>query len=657
MTTQPGIYEGPLPPSFAFGRCVLDVAYASFDSPDDADNLPEKRRPVRAALELTPNLTGAFGAARTLYGPVGVTLTTENGVFDFWAIDSTNSTVTPAGWSWKAALKVDGVAWSRFEFTPDSTSTDPLNLLDAALLASAATPPAQVSLAEQITRTWDGQINGYQTRTVSGAATIDSGTGTWALDLAGDTTLTIDGKNGSTVALNAAPNGHTLTVTDGPTLTTGGLTLLKRTRDLWVPATSTAASSGGEPIKVGGVAPASGWWLDTEAAPTVTTVTATAPTFTDADGTAADTYTIPATAGVEYLVGGTPQAAGTYPGTGTVTVTARATTGYALTGTASWSNTYSTTTAPVSVTATAPTMDDTADTYTIPSKAGVDYYVGGVKQTAGTKTYSDTDTDVTVTAQAQAGYTLTGTASWTLDFTKKAVAPVPSGAYDDAVLADSPILYVPLDDAVGTTSPRVLGTLAAQNPVGAPVGATLGAPGIGDGSTSASFPGGVSSYVETSGTKVVKVDGTSGAFWGITAVGIEVLCDLTSTAAAPSGVAIVVGAGNSIALGMRPDGRIVASCGGSTSFVEAASTAPFTDRQHLAMDWDGTTVRIYRNGSVIGSVAKAGTIQVDARFVVGNTGPTRSGDSPAGLIAGAAVYTAAPGAARFLAHAQAAGLA
>lgn len=324
MTTQPGIYEGPLPPSFAFGRCVLDVAYASFDSPDDADNLPEKRRPVRAALELTPNLTGAFGAAGTLYGPVGVTLTTENGVFDFWAIDSTNSTVTPAGWSWKAALKVDGVAWSRFEFTPDSTSTDPLNLLDAALLASAATPPAQVSLAEQITRVWDGQINGYQTRTVAGAASVAATTGTWALDLAADTTLTIDGTNGQTVVLDLVAAGHTLTVTDctsGPWSSDGKIALHK-SRNLW------AGGSGG-------------------GAATLTQVTPTAPEFTDSpDG--GGTYTIPTKTGVVYKVGGTVTAAGEYPVAGasatTVTVTAEPSDAdkYEIAGgaTASWSHTF-----------------------------------------------------------------------------------------------------------------------------------------------------------------------------------------------------------------------------------------------------------------------------------------------------------------------------
>jgi sugar phosphate isomerase/epimerase len=66
-------------------------------------------------------------------------------------------------------------------------------------------------------------------------------------------------------------------------------------------------------------------------------------TFTDVAGTTRDTYTVPAKAGVEYLVGDAVVAAGTYPGTGEVTVTARAAKGYALAegATTSWSFTFS----------------------------------------------------------------------------------------------------------------------------------------------------------------------------------------------------------------------------------------------------------------------------------------------------------------------------
>lgn len=65
-------------------------------------------------------------------------------------------------------------------------------------------------------------------------------------------------------------------------------------------------------------------------------------TFTDECGTINGTYSIPGTTGVEYLVNGQVTGAGSYPGTGRVTVTARATTGYVLAeaATSSWDHTF-----------------------------------------------------------------------------------------------------------------------------------------------------------------------------------------------------------------------------------------------------------------------------------------------------------------------------
>jgi beta-glucosidase len=75
-------------------------------------------------------------------------------------------------------------------------------------------------------------------------------------------------------------------------------------------------------------------------------------TFADQPGTDDDTFTVPATEGVEYLVDGEVVAAGTHPGAGTVTVTARALEGYVLVegATAEWSYTFD---------ATAPTTNPT----------------------------------------------------------------------------------------------------------------------------------------------------------------------------------------------------------------------------------------------------------------------------------------------------------
>lgn len=72
-------------------------------------------------------------------------------------------------------------------------------------------------------------------------------------------------------------------------------------------------------------------------------VTPGAVTFTDAAGTQDDTYTVPAVDGVQYLVGGVALDPGTYPGQGTVTVTARAAPGFELAdgAVAEWSYAFS----------------------------------------------------------------------------------------------------------------------------------------------------------------------------------------------------------------------------------------------------------------------------------------------------------------------------
>ncbi|MGO1740006.1 MAG: sialidase family protein [Actinomycetaceae bacterium] len=71
-------------------------------------------------------------------------------------------------------------------------------------------------------------------------------------------------------------------------------------------------------------------------------------TFADEAGTAEDTYTVPEVEGVEYVVGDEVVAAGTYPGEGAVTVTARAKDGFELAvgATTEWSHTFDATEEP-----------------------------------------------------------------------------------------------------------------------------------------------------------------------------------------------------------------------------------------------------------------------------------------------------------------------
>lgn len=113
-------------------------------------------------------------------------------------------------------------------------------------------------------------------------------------------------------------------------------------------------------------------------------VTATAPTRVDVCGNQNDTYTIPATTGVIYKIGGNVVTAGTYPKSGNaVTVTAEAAAGYKLTGILNfWILTFTNNSAcPIEVVPAAPAASEVCgfgDTFTITATPGVKYYFNGI---------------------------------------------------------------------------------------------------------------------------------------------------------------------------------------------------------------------------------------------------------------------------------------
>lgn len=151
MTDQPGIYQGTLPPSVKYGRCTLSLAYAAFDTADDADNLPEVRRPTSATLKLSPNLTGPIYADGIVLGVTATTLTMDDdGFFDFWAIDPKSEGVVPSEWVWRGQLIVDDVPWPKFDFSPDLTLEGPYDLGLAVVSGTTQTTPDQVTLADLI---------------------------------------------------------------------------------------------------------------------------------------------------------------------------------------------------------------------------------------------------------------------------------------------------------------------------------------------------------------------------------------------------------------------------------------------------------------------------------------------------------------------------
>jgi hypothetical protein len=131
-------------------------------------------------------------------------------------------------------------------------------------------------------------------------------------------------------------------------------------------------------------------------------------TFDDRAGTDNDTYTVPTMAGVEYVVDGAAVAAGSHPGVGTVTVTARASGAVPIAAgaTVEWSHLFDAAGAetPVDPTPLVPasvTFDDRAgtanDTFTVPAMEGVEYVAAGVVVAAGAHAATGT---VTVVARA-----------------------------------------------------------------------------------------------------------------------------------------------------------------------------------------------------------------------------------------------------------------
>jgi hypothetical protein len=157
-------------------------------------------------------------------------------------------------------------------------------------------------------------------------------------------------------------------------------------------------------------------------------------------------YTIPETTGIDYLLDGTPIAAGTYPGPKTGTITAVAQDGYILSTSSTtaaplrtlsdsgWSfalNLPAATTCepegPVVVTPVAPTTDpsstcDVEGTYRIASTTGIEYLLDGTVIAAGAYTGPKSGT---ITARALTGYQLADP-EWSVSLSLAAATTCPA---------------------------------------------------------------------------------------------------------------------------------------------------------------------------------------------------------------------------------------
>lgn len=147
---------------------------------------------------------------------------------------------------------------------------------------------------------------------------------------------------------------------------------------------------------------------------TIKTATPVAPTWGQYE------YTIPAVEGVKYIVNGNEAWPGVYQVSRTnydVRVEPKAGYAFPANTVTQYLHTYAEV-PPTKVVAEAPSFDDEAYNYTIPSSTGVEYVINGVVKAAGTHPVDPNRTYVLVTARATTGYTIdtTQSSAWAFQF-------------------------------------------------------------------------------------------------------------------------------------------------------------------------------------------------------------------------------------------------
>lgn len=287
------------------------------------------------------------------------------------------------------------------------------------------------------------------------------------------------------------------------------------------------------------------------------------------------------------------------------------------------------------VTATAPTSDDSTNTYTIPSKAGVDYYVGGSLKAAGTYSVGDVATTVSVSAQAQSGYSLTGTSSWTLTFTKTPVsvtASAPtwtdnaaSGGGTWTTATTTGVTYSP---ASGTASPGQAVTVTATAQPGYTISGTS--------SWTHTFPAAPTPAGPASATYVGQVaSATAGSTFSFTAVPIGAADAARTVVLAVHTSAVAGRAVSSCTIGgVAATSQLVLSAAESINFVSAKVPAGTT--ADVALTFSGSVnvvdvhvIRAVNIGAKVTSTSLTGTSKTATLTAV-----------PAGALALAAAYKA-----------------
>lgn len=235
-------------------------------------------------------------------------------------------------------------------------------------------------------------------------------------------------------------------------------------------------------------------------------------------------------------------------------------------------------------------------------------------------------------------------------------AAAPSADYATEVLADTPLAYWRMGDTAGTTCTDSSGNGRHATYAGSP---TLGVTGL--------VTGDADKAVEFTGTTAQRAEITAAAWMnptvGITLEAIVKPDDFSNYRSivdrdlAPYrtwGLRVNQTTG-------KVEGLVWSQDDAASSPTSLVSTTALTvgTKCHVALTWDGATVRLYINGTLNASVAKSGSMKSSSSPIC--IGVTHGGSSSAyfspfdGVIDEVAFYGTALSAARISAHAAAAG--
>lgn len=222
-------------------------------------------------------------------------------------------------------------------------------------------------------------------------------------------------------------------------------------------------------------------------------------------------------------------------------------------------------------------------------------------------------------------------------------------SYEDEVLADEPVLYLPLQEDDGTTAVD----LSGNDLHGTYVDVDLAQPGPFRGAASVGIDGSTDEITVASDS-VMAVDFTEGRtieLWVRYAAGTGEFARIIARAGDSNNGLNVAFASN----GNAANGRIGTRwrAGGTTRQAQAASgTSPRGTWLHYVSTVVGTTVAIYINGVAVTASASGGSVAGDTTWRIGQSGG--GSDRIVGNVAHVAYYHHAISPERVLAHYRAA---